>query len=771
MKPHLARVVWLLGLLWTTSVSAQEVAAPSDDLHPASKSHAIEGWVIDEEFGQPIPFVRVTVAGTKVSAQTDAQGHFVLQTVKGSPLVLVVDDPIVRSLTHEVEDAKTSVVLRAIYRTDQEQTVTVQGVLSPTGTASQATVTARDIEAIPVRSAEDALRLVPGVTLVQHGSEGKGHQFFLRGFDVVHGTDLEITLEGIPLNEWSNVHGQGYLDLGFIVPEAISSLQATKGLFLDHQGAFAIAGSVDYHLGIPEEDLGVRATYIAGTTNRHRGVMTYSPRDDDGKDFIALEGMHDDSFGQNRAINRASLLTRWRLLDSPTDGTLSILGSGYLAAFELPGSVRNEDVQAGEIGFYDSYDDAGEGLSGRGLLALRYTRSRGDHDVAITGYGGYRRLELLENYTGFLIAPVDGDRRAQTQDTFNFGVTMEDTVKVSHRAAIHYGASVRGDVFEQTQKHLDQEANPIDVERSLDGLQTISSAYGSLRLRPLDPVSLTVGGRLDSVRAAAHDRLQSAASDAGTLFSASPRLTAGWKVLEPWQLFLSYGRGFRPPEARAFSSYEPPRMGISEELYDGGEPSMTLSDSLELGTQIQATKQLKMTASGFATFISREAVFDHVSGINLELNSTRRLGGELDLRYTPTHWLLLTADATLVDARFVESGNLVPFAPWLSGSVRAVVTHPSGWRAGMRFFGLAPRPLPHGARGAAMAVLDATLGYHWEHFHLDLEVENLLNQRVREGEYHHASNWDPEENASQLPVIHTVAGPPLNARLGFTVVY
>jgi outer membrane receptor protein involved in Fe transport len=348
---------------------------------------------------------------------------------------------------------------------------------------------------------------------------------------------------------------------------------------------------------------------------------------------------------------------------------------------------------------------------------------------------------------------------------------MEDTVNVSHQVAIHYGASVRGDAFEQTQQHLDQQENPVGMERSLDGLQTISSAYGSLRLRPIDPVSLTLGGRLDSVRAAALDRLQSASSDTGTLFSASPRLTSEWRVFDPWQLFFSYGRGFRPPEARAFSSYEPPRTGIAEELYDGGEPSMTLSDSLELGTHIQASRHLGVMASGFATFIAREAVFDHVSGINLELNRTRRLGGELDLRYTPTGWLLLSADATLVDARFVESGNLVPFAPWFSGSVRAVVTHPSGWRGGMRFFGLAPRPLPHGARGAAMAVLDASLGYHWEHFHLDLEVENLLNQRVREGEYHHASNWDPEESASQIPVIHTVAGPPLNARLGFTVVY
>ena len=198
---------------------------------------------------------------------------------------------------------------------------------------------------------------------------------------------------------------------------------------------------------------------------------------------------------------------------------------------------------------------------------------------------------------------------------------------------------------------------------------------------------------------------------------------------------------------------------------------MTRSDAVELGTRVAASKYLGIVATGFATFIAHEAVFDHVSGLNLELNRTRRLGAELDLHSDPTSWLALEADVTIVDARFVDSGNPIPFAPWLAGGFRAMVTHPSGFRAGLRFFGLAPRPLPHGAKGAAMAMLDATLGYYWEHFHLDLAVENVLNRHIRAGEYHYASDWDPSDGASQIPVLQTIAGPPLNARLGVTVVY
>ncbi len=754
-----------------TSPELQEIPSLEDEPQREDKVRSVRGLVIDHDSGLPIPFVRVVALGTTSQTRTDNNGLFVVEGVPRGSFELVVDDPVVEPVSVLTGAGDELITLRTRYRMERQETVVVRGTLPPTPSGSQTTVTQREIKAIPMRNAEDAMRLVPGVTLVQHGSEGKGHQFFLRGFDAVHGTDLEVTLEGIPLNEWSNVHGQGYLDLGFILPETISSVEATKGPFLDGQGAFAMAGSVDYRLGIAEEDRGARASYIAGTTNRHRVIGTYSPRDDDGKDFIALEALHDESFGQNRAINRGSFLASWRLTDSPRTGTLSLLTSGYLASFELPGSIRNDDVRTRRVGFYDSYDHAGRGLSGRALLGLRYRRRLGRHDIGVTVYGGYRRLSLLENYTGFLIDSINGDRRRQSQSTVNFGVAMDDAIHLGSWMALHYGLSVHGDLLEQSQQHVGKAEESIGVERALDGAQTVSSLLGSLRLKPTESLSLTLGGRLDVVQVSAHDQTDESSSALGTLLAASPRVTASWKVFEPWNLFFSYGRGFRPPEARAFSSYEPRRSGISEELYRGGEPSMTLSDALELGTRIKASKNLEVMASGFATFIAREAVFDHVSGLNLELNGTRRLGVELDLRSRPTGWLLLEADATLVDARFVNSGNQVPFAPWLSGSLLAVLTHPSGWRAGARFFALAPRVLPHGARGAPMARLDATLGYHFEHFQLDLAVENLLNRKIRDGENHYASDWDPTDGASQIPTLHSVAGPPINARLGFAVVY
>lgn len=757
-----AHLACLCLLLLSSRGEAQE-AAPSP----------VRGRLVDSTLGEPIAGVVVRIVGTELTTTTDEQGRFFFPAVRAGGLSLVSDDPVIEPLRAEVPATERSapVVLRAAYASLPEYTVTVVASRPRPLTASTSHVTAREMAAVPRRNAEDALRLVPGLTLVQHGSEGKGHQFFLRGFDAIHGADLELTVDGIPVNEWSNIHAQGYIDLGFVIPEVIESVEVTKGPFTLGQGAFAMAGSADYQLGIPEPDRGFRSTYTIGTTNRHRGVVTYTPRIGDGQDFIAAEALHDDGFGMNRAIDRGALLGRIRLMDSSEHGSLALLGSGYIARFALPGTLRNEDVEAERVGFYDAYDPAGRGLSGRALLALRHEWRNRQHEVTSTLWGGYRRLELLENYTGFLIDPIHGDRRSQHQDAWSFGANVAYEVRLTDGLSLETGLGVRGDVLDQAQDHVDQREDVFGHERRLDGVQTLSHLRVGMRWRPVDSLRLAAGTRLDVAHVSVRDGLDAGRRSDRALLAVSPRITAEWRAVETWRLFAAYGRGFRPPEARAFTSFRPDRTGISEDIYDGGDPRMTVADSLEVGTRWIPSRYFGVRISGFATFIERESVFDHVSGINLELNSTRRLGTELDVHSNPFDWLTLSADVTYVDARFVDSGNPVPLAPRLVGGFRAIATHESGWRGGLRFTGLAPRPLPHGARGAPLTMLDATAGYRWQWLSIDLELENLLNQQIREGEYHYASDWRTGDATSSIPVIHYVAGPPFNARLSVSAVF
>ncbi len=749
-------------------------STPSVHALPPLANNTITGRITEadlEDFG--VPGATIFVEGMDIAVVTDDIGQFTLDGVPAGPIVLLVEAPDYAPARLELSNAarQQPVALSLAWQQEEEFSVTVVATRFQSETASTTFITPRDITSAPRRNAEEVLRQVPGLTLVQHGSEGKGHQFFMRGFDAIHGADLELTVDGMPINEWSNVHAQGYLDLALIIPEMIQEVVVTKGPFTLEQGAFGMAGSADYRLGTPLNALGWLAAYTIGTTNRHRVFVGYSPPDESGEQFVGIEATHDDSFGQNRALDRASFNGRVRLFDLSGDQNLYLTGLGSISTFELPGTLRNEDVQAGLIGFYGGYDPLSEGTSARGLVSLSYDGQLGDHKLSMTGYGAYRRLELLENFTGFLIDPNNGDRREQLQETWSFGFFGSHESLLAEGLALRLGLGLRGDVFSQQENNVGRELELITQRRDLDGLQLIAHSFAGLRWSPTEAIRVDAGARVDLIHVNVTDQLAASTPGEDTFAVASPRVSARWKPLGNWRLFLAYGRGFRPPEARAFSSFEPAREGIGDEIFTGGGPTATVSDALEVGTRWDPTSWFGVGLSGFATSIERESIFDHVSGVNLELNGTRRLGGELVLYSDPLPWLSLRADMTLVDARFSESGNRVPLAPWLVAGARAIVTHSSGFRAGLRVLTVAPRPLPHGATGATLVMTDATVGYHWRWLRLDLELENVLNRQLREGEYHYASHWRPGTPASELPVLHTTAGPPFNARLTLGVLF
>lgn len=760
-------------ILTIVAVAAIIAASPT---HPAGAHgpRQLDGQVLDATLGAPLQGVTVRLFGEDPETPldevtTDAEGRFTLPHVPEGPAFLVVESPVIEPIVHPIPpgDALEPLVLTA--SSTYGTVVRAPGASRPK-TASSTRVDSQRIALVPTQTAEDALRLVPGLLLVQHGSEGKGHQFFLRGFDAIHGADLELRVDAIPVNEWSNIHAQGYIDLGFLVPELITSVEVTKGPFTLDQGLFGMAGSARYHVGVPTDSLGFRAAYTAGLTNRHRLLLSWSPEDGEGHEFIAAEALHDNGYGQQRQSRRLNLSGRKRLLEGDA-GQLDLFAAAYHGAFQLPGPLRAEDVDAGRLGFHDAYDQDAAGTSTRALASLSWRHELDNHRLQAGAWGAWRYLTLLENFTGFLVDPERGDRRAQRQATGSFGADLQWDSRLYEGLVLRTSAGLRGDTFEQREDHVDQQPAPslIARRRSLSGVQLGAHAYAGLgwkvELGDASSFRVDAGARVDLVHVDVTDHLGDV-EGGDTLAALSPRASLRWTPLEALSLFAAYGRGVRPPEARAFSGFDASREGLSEERYVGDEgPSLTTSDAVELGLTWSPGLELQVSLSGFATFIERESVFDHVSGTNLELNGTRRLGGELAIAAMPLPWLRLHADLTLVDARFAESGNPVPLAPWLVGAFEALVISADGFTAGLRLQGVAPRTLPHGATGATLLSLDASLGYRWRWLSLSLEVENVLDRRSREGEYHYASHWRPGSPASELPAMHFVGGSPLDARL------
>ncbi len=631
-------------------------------------------------------------------------------------------------------------------------------------TASGRTISRRAIDATPKRSAEDILRLVPGLHIVQHGSQGKGYQFYLRGFDAVHGADIETLVDDIPVNESSNVHAHGYLDLAWIIPEVVDRVDAEKGSLRIDQGNFATAGSIHYRLGVPER--GTRASYEAGTTNRHRLSLVYAPATQSKETFLAIEALHDDGFGTNRNARRLSAMGQARLW-SRRGTTLSMFGAAYGARFGLPGVVRIDEVNRGDIGVTDSYTDGTHGESDRVVGSLRVETDRGRVRSRTTAYTTGRRLLLDENFTGDLLFEDLGDRHRQHHDAVSPGIRSELTIRLHDRIQMPVVAHWQGDFIAQSVDQVRDDGTLWDTSQRMTIAQHSFGVGTGLRVAPTDWMQLEAGGRIDGFHAQVHDRLEDQRFS-GTTYAASPRLMSKFTPGERWQLFAGYGRGLRSPEARAFARADQARADTDLSRFGGGQARVTTSDNVEVGARVQPNRLLDISAAAFGTWIGRESVFDHVSGFNIELSGTRRVGVEGNVQLHPTPWLDVGADVTYAHARFVDSGNPIPGAPPLVVATRATLLHPKGFRAGLRWFLLGPRPLSYGATAGVATVVDLSVGYRYRWFQVDLSIDNVLNQAWREGEYHFASHWDRQSPRSQLPTVHAVAGNPFVARIGVT---
>lgn len=636
--------------------------------------------------------------------------------------------------------------------------IVIEAAAAPRSTwqPSQRTVTQETLALTPHRSVDDLLRVVPGLHIAQHASEGKAQQFFVRGFDAVHGSDIAVSVGGLPVNEPSNVHGQGYVDIGFVLPEAVLSLSATKGSFDISQGDFATAGSIDFELGVEDSRRGQRASYELGSTNRQRALALFAPVDMPEATFLAIEGMSDQGFGSHRRSERMTVLGQHRIELSP-ERWVQGFASGYLSRFDEAGVVPVADYDAGSIGFYDSYNEAGEGRSQRALASLAFHDESDDHLFDSSIYVQQRRLSLAENFTGYLVNPELGDLKLQRHTVSTIGGNGSFERKLSKTMHLVLAGDTRADQIEQSEDQIDSQGNPWQRNRDLGASLAYGGLGAALRFRGMkNKFQAEVGGRFDAAWMRTEDGM-SGGQGSGLLTNLSPRLAATYKIKQGWKAFAAYGHGIRSPEARSVTE-----MTTAGDA--AGNPHFTTSRTGEAGLEGRMDGGLTLGATGFGTWISNELVFDHLTGANLARNASRRVGAEVRAELAITPWLMMRTDATAVSAQFVDSGAPVPGAPNFLARGEAQIIHPTGLRGGAQATAMAPRQLANGARGQGSAVVDLLASYRIGLFDIEVQVDNVFNSKLREGEFHYASRFDRNTPASAIPRLHYAAGRPLGVR-------
>jgi TonB family protein len=642
----------------------------------------------------------------------------------------------------------------------------------------------------PHATAADLLQSAPGFVVGHPEGAASAQRIVLRGFDADHGQDVEFTIGAIPVNQISHLHGQGYSDLNVVIPETVRSVRVLEGVFDPAQGDFAVAGSVDYDLGVTDRGTRVRTTY--GSFGTARALALWAPEGQAEETFAAASLQRTSGFGTNRQGDSANLTGQVRI-ELPGDVATTLHVATYAARSGLAGAVRRDDVDAGRIDFYGTYNTPQaldqSATTSRSQVALSFDRNAPDgSQMNAAVWAAYATYLSRLNFTGFEVedaaAPglFPGDMAEQRNDDAGVGARL---LYRSRRlrpstwlsATLSAGATGRAHTIEQAQDRLTE---PDDVvwQKDIDATVRVSELgmWGEVAFDFSKYVHLRGGARGDFASFDVADRLAAPPANAppgatpGQSRTASgvagaPRATLEVDAL-PWlRLIGSAGIGHRTPEAL--------------QLTDGEKVPFTIVDSYEVGVRVSDRSSVNLTAALFETKLSQDLSFEALEGSFETIGPTTRKGVVVSATATPITGFNASVSMTAVDARLDNpepDATKVPFVP------PVVVRADVGYRRpvatlwdksvdahlgyGATFLG--PRPLTDSIDSPATFVVDASAGVKRDFLALDVDVTNLFDQKYAEQEYYYASNWHTGPSAT-APVEHISPGAPFTLLVSLTL--
>ena len=635
----------------------------------------------------------------------------------------------------------------------------------PLTAASQRIVRQRDFLLLPRQTASDLLLNVPHLHISQHSGGGKGHQIFLRGFDAEHGEDLAIYLEGVPINLPSHIHGIGYTDMHFLIPEVVARMDVLKGPYDVRHGDFSVAGTVNFEL---KDSLG---SFSSGTTygrfNTFSQRLLFSPESDQTYGAMAIEAFRTDGFTANGGWRGGRFLGKLGKKWGRND--LHLLLGGYASEWEAADTVPELAVTAGELGFYEGVDDSDGGLAHRYHLSAHYANKQQHSLTRILAYLVHSRTLLFSNYTYFLKSPEHGDQTEQGDSRTYFGSRVEHSraFKLGRaHAFLLLGGEYRGDLAEIEQWRTEKRIRR-DLATHYDaGIHSLG-LFLSGQLIPAAWCRIVAGARYDHfffdlegvedlTRPSGYVDEEVPLSGTASDGIVSPKATIIFTPLSGWSIFLNYGRGFHSPDIRDIVRNS-----------NAGLPDAHIG---ELSTRIRMGRWFDLAASFWLAYVEDEVFFDPDLGRSVGQGESRRLGGELEVRWAPWDFLMVYADVGYTDARLVSEDTPIVGSPRLTITGGAALRGFHGFRANLRVRHIGARPLDKGKFSDSATVVDLLAGYEYTWFAVDLVVENLFNSPWKDAQYYYLSRYRPDiENPE--PGYHFTPGTPFSIKGTLTLKY
>ncbi len=631
--------------------------------------------------------------------------------------------------------------------------------------ASEQVISGATLNSRPASRVGEALEAVPGLIVTQHSGEGKANQYFLRGFNLDHGTDLAISVDGMPVNMPTHGHGQGYADINFLIPELVQSVNVRKGPYFADQGDFASAGAVgiDYVNKLPKNI----AEVTFGSFGYGRALAAGSTVVGAGTLLAAFEAnKYNGPWDVPDNVRKLNGVLRYSQ-GTATDG-FSLSAMAYSNGWNSTDQVAQRAIDQGLIGRLGSLDPTDGGTSSRFSLSSNWAQSSEYGQTKVNAYVIRSSLQLFNNFTYFLDDPVNGDQFSQTDRRTVYGLDASHAFDVRFsgiETQTRIGLQTRGDdinvgLFKTIARQTLSTVREDNVREGNVGLWADTTARWTNWLRT------TVGIREDIF---AGRVISDTPENSGNAQASMTSPKAGI-VLGPWyrtEFYGNAGYGLHSNDIRGATITVDPNDKVTPL---DRVPLLVRSKGAEIGIRTKPIEGLTSSLALFVLDFDSELLFVGDAGTTEPSRPSRRVGVEWTNQYKVLPWMSFDFNLAYTRARFTNVdpvGDFIPGAPAWVASGGVTVGGDSGWFGALlaRYFG--PRPLieDDSVRSQSSLIFNARAGYKFDNgLRLQLDVLNLFNAQTNQIEYYYLSRL-PGEPIAGVADRHVRPAEPLAVRL------
>jgi TonB-dependent Receptor Plug Domain len=630
------------------------------------------------------------------------------------------------------------------------------------------TISNLDIHLRPINNSQEVLRMVPGLFIGQHAGGGKAEQIFLRGFDLDHGTDINLFVDGMPVNMVSHAHGQGYADLHFVIPELIDKVNFNKGPYYADKGNFTTAGFVEFKTKDYLESNFVKAE--GGQFGSFRGIAGINllqPKKDRRNQslYFASEGSFTNGYFESpQNFTRFNGLLKYHG-SIGNQHTLTATLSAFTSKWNASGQIPDRAIESGLVGFYGAIDNTEGGNTSRYNASLQMlTKLNNGATVRNQIYYTKYKFELYSNFTFFKEDPINGDQIRQKENRNIVGYNgsyQKEFFMGAIQTETKTGVQVRYDNNRDVEltRTRNRVTNTNEIMRGeVNELNT--GVYWAQRFSFSKKLDITGALRADYFYNGYHNKLTTQTLSANSVIF-NPKLNFNYRVNDKVQLYLYNGRGFHSNDTRVA-------------VQQNGRKVLPPTYGTDLGGVFKPGKKLVLQSALWYLWLDQEFVYVGDEGVVEAGGQTRRIGFDLSARYELIKNLYADIDISLANPKALgvaKAESYLPLAPRFTSIGGLSYRKEQGWNGSLRYRFMDNRPAneDYSITAKGYFVVDAAINYNKKKWEAGLSIQNLLNTKWKETQFDTESRLQTEA----LPVseIHFTPGTPFFARLNFTVFF